>query len=519
MAYLAAFLMCMCLSVVSTWYVRKVASARGWIHEPKLDRHLHTIAVPRLGGVAIYFSFMSVVILAIAIPYLIGTAGRLHAKGMIGLLGPALIVFLLGLYDDVYSLNAYWKFGVEGIAAIWLYVGGYGVHNLGLIHGGQALDWSYGLPLTIVWVLLITNAFNLIDGLDGLAAGSALFSTVVVFVMSLIVPNPRVTFLAIALAGATLGFLRFNFHPASIFLGDSGSLFIGFMLAALALAGSQKAPTIVAVAIPILSLGLPILDAVLAVVRRFLAGKPLFDGDKHHIHHKLLKRGLSQRNAALTLYAVTAGFGFLSLVLLEQRRATALVLGVVGIGIFLGVQQLRYQEFAELLSVLQRVTRRRQVMANHVSIRQAAERLRECQEIGAMCQILRETLEPIGFDAVRFLKSGKNGFSSNMLQPMCYLPDGTWLFSWFAREIAEPPWELKLELINGSANRWGYLSLIRMSNENPLPVDLNMLTAEFRCALSGAIERATARLEEVEISDEDGAKRKTRAIAAGTMAD
>ena len=519
MAYLAAFLLCLILSMVATWCVRNAANARGWIHEPKLDRHMHTIPVPRLGGVAIYFSFMTVVILGMLIPELLGTGTPLHVKAIVGLLGPALIVFLLGLYDDVYSLNAYWKFGIETIAAIGLYAGGYGIHNLGLIHGGEELNWIYGLPLTVLWVLLITNAFNLIDGLDGLAAGSALFSTIVVFVMSLIAPKPLVAFLAIALAGATLGFLRFNFHPASIFLGDSGSLFIGFMLAALALAGSEKAPTIVAVAIPIVSLGLPILDVVLAVLRRFLAGKPLFDGDKHHIHHKLLKRGLSQRNAVLTLYAVTAGFGFLSLVLLQQRRAIALVLGVVGIGIFLGVQQLRYQEFAELLSVLQRVTRRRQILANHVAIRLAAERLKECNDLGSICQILRETLEPIGFDAVRFLKQGKNGFSSSMIQPICYLPDGTWLFSWFAHEIAEPPWELKLELMNGSMTRWGYLSLIRMSNENPLPLDLNMLTAEFRCALSGAIERATSRLEELEKSDGDEGNGRTRATAAGTMAD
>jgi UDP-GlcNAc:undecaprenyl-phosphate GlcNAc-1-phosphate transferase len=519
MAYLAGFLLCLILSMVGTWCVRNVANARGWIHEPKSERHVHTIAVPRLGGVAIYLSFMTVVILGMVIPELLGRGTPLHVKAMAGLLGPALMVFLLGLYDDVYSLNAYWKFGIETIAAIGLYAGGYGIHNLGLIHGGQELDWIYGLPLTVLWVLLITNALNLIDGLDGLAAGSAVFSTMVVFVMALIVPRPLIAFSAIALAGATLGFLRFNFHPASIFLGDSGSLFIGFMLAALALAGSEKAPTIVAVAIPIVSLGLPILDVVLAVLRRFLASKPLFDGDKHHIHHKLLKRGLSQRNAVLTLYAVTAGFGFLSLVLLQQRRAIALVLAVVGIGIFLGVQQLRYQEFAELLSVLQKVTRRRQILANHVAIRQAAERLRECNDLGAICQILRDTLEPIGFDAVRFLKSGKNGFSSSMLQPICYLPDGTWLFSWFAHEIAEPPWELKLELMNGSMTRWGYLSLIRMSNETPLPLDLNMLTAEFRCSLSGAIERATSRLEELEKIDSDEENGKTRATAAGTMVD
>jgi UDP-GlcNAc:undecaprenyl-phosphate GlcNAc-1-phosphate transferase len=475
--------------------------------------------VPRLGGTAIYFSFMSVVIAAMVIPRLMGNAWPLHGRALMGVLGPALLVFLLGLWDDVRSLNAYWKFAVETVAAIWLYAGGYGIHNLGLIHGGRPLEWVYCLPLTILWVLLITNAFNLIDGLDGLAAGSAVFSTVVVLVMSLIAPNPLVAFFALALAGATLGFLRFNFHPATIFLGDSGSLFIGFMLAALALAGSQKAPTIVAVAIPIVSLGFPILDVALAVIRRFLAGKPLFDGDKSHIHHKLVKRGLSQREAVLTLYAVTAGFGFLSLVLLQQRRAIALVLAITGIGIFLGVQQLRYQEFAELLSVLQRVTRRRQILANHVALRQAAEKLRECHDLGVMCQILQDALEPIGFDAVRFRKLGENGYTAEMLQPMQYSQDGSWLLSWCAHEIAEAPWELKLDLMTDSTNRWGYLWLIRMSNEDSLQLDVNMLTEEFRSSLSGAIERASnglERLEKIEVAAGNG---KVRKVAAGIMAD
>jgi UDP-GlcNAc:undecaprenyl-phosphate GlcNAc-1-phosphate transferase len=480
---------------------------------------MHTIPVPRLGGVAIYFSFMAVVILSIVIPRLLGIAPPLTARSTVGLLGPALVVFFLGLVDDLHPVSAYWKFGVQAVAATWLYAGGYGIHNLALIHGGRALGWVYCLPLTILWVVLITNAFNLINGLDGLAAGSALFSTIVVFVMSLVVPNLLVTFLTIALAGATLGFLRFNFHPASIFLGDSGSLFIGFMLAALALAGSEKAPTIVAVAIPVVSLGFPILDVALAVVRRFLAGKPLFDGDKHHIHHKLLKRGLSQRDAVLTLYAVTAGFGFLSLVLLHERRAIAMVLAVIGIGIFLGVQQLRYQEFAELLSILQRVTRRRQIVANHVAIRQATERLRECGDLGTICRTLQDTLEPIGFDAVRFQKLEKNGFPSSMLQPLRYSPDGSWLLSWFEHEITDPPWELKLELLTHSSDRWGYFSLIRMSNQDPLSLDLNMLTEEFRSSLSGAIERAITQLEELEQVGGDRTNDKTHAVTAGTMGD
>src|SRR6202140_502723 len=198
MAYLEAFVSCLFFSIPSTWYVRKVENARGWIQEPKSDRHMHTMPVPRLGGIAIYVSFTSVVVAVMVIPHLWGGGSPLHAKAMVGLLGPALIVFLLGLYDDVHTLNAYWKFGIEAVAAVLLYAGGYRIHNLGLIHGGQVLGWEYCLPLTIVWVLLITNAFNLIDGLDGLAAGSALFSTIVVFAMSLIAPNPLVAFLTMA---------------------------------------------------------------------------------------------------------------------------------------------------------------------------------------------------------------------------------------------------------------------------------------------------------------------------------
>src|SRR5208337_4776836 len=217
-----------------------------------------------------------------------------------------MLVFLLGLYDDLRGVSPAGKFLVQAFAATLLFFGGYGVHRLDLVSTGQALQTFIGLPLTIFWVLLITNAFNLIDGLDGLAAGSALFSTVVILILSLLAPNPVVSFLAISLAGVILGFLRFNFHPASIFLGDSGSLFIGFLISALAIVASQKAPIIVAVSIPLVSLGLPILDVVLAVARRFLGGKPIFRGDRDHIHHKLLKRGLSQREAVLLLYAVTA---------------------------------------------------------------------------------------------------------------------------------------------------------------------------------------------------------------------
>ena len=513
------FLVCVLLSLVATWCVRNFANAHGWVEAPQLERHVHTMAVPRLGGVAIFLSFMVVTSATLMAEGLLGRGFALPAKTTLYLLGPAVIVFLLGLYDDLRGIGPYGKFGVQAVAAALLYLGGFGIHRVGLVSSGHELRAAVGLPLTILWVLLITNAFNLIDGLDGLAAGSALFSTVVVFIVSLVVPNPMVTFLTIVLAGVILGFLRFNFHPASIFLGDSGSLFIGFLLSALALAGSQKAPTMVAVAIPVVSLGLPILDVGLAVVRRFLSRKPLFRGDGHHIHHKLLKRGLSQRDAVLILYGVTAGFGFLSLVLLQGRTTLALVLAVIGIGILLGVQQLRYQEFAELLSALQRVSRRRQILANHVAIRHATEALHTCDEFRGICEVLRDALQPAGFDGIRLQMVNPNGFSASLFQPLRCSPDGNLFLCWSGGEMCEPPWELRLELLTSSHDKWGYVTLVRMSDGEALSLDVNILAEEFRTSLSNAVTRAWTRLEAAKRDEGEVRETRTHKMAAGSMAD
>jgi len=493
--YLLLFTVSLLLSVFLTWSVRTLAKAQGWLAAPKLGRHVHTRPVPRLGGVAVCVSFMSVVATALIGRKPIGLALLLPAKTAFSLLGPALIVFLLGLYDDLRGASAYEKFGIQAVAATMLYFGGFGIHHLDLVFNGHRLGSALSLPLTIFWVLLITNAFNLIDGLDGLASGSALFSAVVVFVISLIVPDPLVSFLTIVLAGAILGFLRFNFHPASIFLGDSGSLFIGFMLSALALVGSEKAPTMVAVAIPVVSLGLPILDVALAVTRRFVSGKPLFDGDRQHIHHKLLKLGLSQRDVVLILYTVNASFGLLSLVLLRNRTTIALVLVVLGMGVFLGVQQLRYHEFSELASLFLRVAQRRQILANHVAVRHAVESLGKCDEFQSICRTVQEVLEPIGFDGISLQILNPNGLSPSSFHPLSGGPDGILQFLWSQSIVTEPPWELRLELVTSSHKRWGYVTFIRVSSTKTLPLDINVLSDGFQISLSNALDRAFSRLE------------------------
>jgi UDP-GlcNAc:undecaprenyl-phosphate/decaprenyl-phosphate GlcNAc-1-phosphate transferase len=493
--YLTCFVTTALLSLLLTRWIRNVAIARGWVKAPELDRHVHIRPVPRLGGVAIYASFMAVSAAVLVVPRWFGFPFVLPAMKAFGILGPAIIIFLLGLYDDLHSIGPYWKFGVQAVAAVLLYLAGFGIHQLDLLSAGRILQTAIGLPLTVVWVLLITNAFNLIDGLDGLAAGSALFSTVVVLAVSLLIPNPMVTCLTIVLAGAILGFLRFNFYPASIFLGDSGSLFIGFMLSALALAGSQKAPTMVAVAIPVVSLGLPILDVTLSVVRRFLSSKPLFIGDNDHIHHKLLKRGLSQREAVLILYVATAGFAFLSLFLMHNAGMIGLVLLVIGIGIWLGVQHLHYVEFAELQDLVRRTKKRKQVFANNLEIRRAAESLSSCSEFVTICRILEKALRPLGFDGFQLENSATEDISELFFAPLRRPPRGGLRYCWYETSSLAPAWELRIELTTGSSDRMEYFSLFRTEIERPLLVDVDLFSCEFRSALSGAMHRAIHRIQ------------------------
>src|SRR5258708_2696294 len=213
-AFFAIFFLSLLFSFVLTRYVRDFASRRGWVAVPSQERHLHSTPLPRLGGVAIFISFslgmLAAALMASYIPYL---HSAVSLKTLLTILVPACLVFLLGVYDDLYSAGPYVKFAVQALAATMLFLGGLRILNIPVLFGNHQLPWFLGLPLTILWVLAITNAFNLIDGLDGLAAGSALFSTLVAFVVALLNGYSLVTVMTIALAGAILGFLRTTSIP------------------------------------------------------------------------------------------------------------------------------------------------------------------------------------------------------------------------------------------------------------------------------------------------------------------
>src|SRR5713226_2445584 len=488
---LLVFVGALLASAALTRWVRDFSIARGWVSIPSSDRHVHTRPIPRLGGVAIFLTLWCMVLLAHWLPGHFGTREFPLPHFTLKILGPATIIFLLGLIDDFCGVSAYVKFAVQAGAAVLLFCNGLGISQLSILAGHPHWGWLVGLPLTILWVLWITNAFNLIDGLDGLAAGSALFSSLVTCIVAILFHGEGILFLTLALAGAIAGFLRYNFNPASIFLGDSGSLLIGFLLSAIALAGSQKSSIIVAVAIPIVCLGLPILEVAVAVSRRFLGRKRLFDPDREHIHHKLLGRGISHRQAVLVLYAVSACFGLFSLLLLNPGGAVvAAVLVVVGIGVLIGVRQLRYHEFLELGRVANRTLNQRHVIANGISIRRAADALESCANISQFCQILQQCLEPIGFDGFGLYLS--SGFPSEAELLPCKPVGRTKLQFFWDRSLtaSSTNWGLTLSLVKRNGKRLGAFTLYRKNTTSPLWMDVDLLTTiGFSSAVSASVEK------------------------------
>jgi len=469
-----------------------MATRRGWVSFPNGGRHVHESPLPRLGGVAIFLAFslsLSLwLLLALIFPRLLD---GFAPTTLLHIYVPACLIFCLGIYDDLHGAGPYLKFSVQAIAAAMLFAGGMRILDLPVLFGQHTLPWFIGLPLTVLWVVAITNAFNLIDGLDGLAAGSALFSTMVFFVVALVNHSWLGSLMSVALAGAILGFLRFNFNPATIFLGDSGSLFIGFLLSALALAGAQKAPTFVAVAIPVVSFGLPILETGLSILRRLISGRPIFTADREHIHHKLLKMGFSHRQVVIVLYAVSAIFALLSLFLLWPTGSTlGLVLAVVGTGIWLGVQHLNYLEFGELRRVAQRTIEQRQIVINNLSVRRAVEELKVAGDFDQVRSILIAAFETNDFDAFELQIKPQHGDSSEV-------EEASRPFHWsklphMVAISGQPSWKLTLDLLTSSNRRRGSLLVYRAYSQRDLQLDVNLLTSEFPVALADALDRALA---------------------------
>ncbi len=324
-----AFILSMFCGTLLTPLVRRLAYRFGVLDHARSSRKIHGAPIPRLGGIAIVVSFYVPLVGLLLFHSGVGTFFLAEREHVIGLFVGGLAIALLGLYDDLRGANATKKFLVQFGVAFLLYRLGFRFDVLANPFGEPiALGWL-SLPLTLLWVAGVINAMNLIDGLDGLAGGVALVAVVTTFLVSLQRAHPLMMLFSAALAGSILGFLFYNFNPASIFMGDTGSMFLGFVLAATAMQTNQKASTAVAIVIPTIALGLPIMDTLLAIGRRAFRGRPLFQPDKEHIHHKLMARGLSHRQAVLVLYGLCVLLGSVALVLTYASSGQAALLLLV----------------------------------------------------------------------------------------------------------------------------------------------------------------------------------------------
>jgi len=512
--YLALFIAALLTSTLLTPLLRRLCERTRWLNRPAAQRRdEERRPIPRLGGVAIFASML----ITLALPFLpivdnlLTQAVRAQGRQLLIILLPATLVFLLGVYDDLRDAGPLLKLSVEIAAAIVFYVLGGRVEALSVPFVGSVMlsPWV-GFALTIIWVVGITNAFNLIDGVDGLAAGAALFSSLVIMVVSIMSGLTLVTMAAIALCGVLLGFLRYNFNPASIFMGDSGSLFVGFTLAALSVSGSQKASTAIAVAIPIMTFAVPMMDTAFTIARRFLSGQHVLKGDREHFHHMLLARGWSERRVAMVLYGVCALFGLMALLFVNERdgRMTGLVLFVVGTAVWFAIGRLRYHEVAEVRASMRRnLAERRLRGVNNLRVRRACQALSKATTIVEVFVTIERMLEHGEFAYA----NAQVGHSSNAernaavlagekslegLSGTISLRDQLIGWNWYgdamgAREVkgSNDFWTLRLPLSTATAE-WGYINFYReFGRTTPLLLDINYMCNHFQRELSRAVER------------------------------
>ena len=318
---LLSLLVALIVSFLMTPVVKTFAYKVGAIDVPKDNRRMHKKPIPRLGGLAIFMGFMVAILLF----------GQI-TKQMQGILLGAVIIVVLGVVDDITPLPAKLKFVVQIIAA--LIPVSHGVVIQALSNPNLFSDNAYwvlgplGIPITVLWIVAITNSVNLIDGLDGLANGVSAISATTMLVIALLVSESQVAITMAALVGACVGFMPYNMNPAKMFMGDTGATFLGFILATMSIQGLFKFYALISFVVPFLILGLPIFDTTFAFVRRIANGQSPMQADRSHIHHRLIDMGLNQKQAVATLYVISAILGLSAVVLTTSGEVKAMMLFV-----------------------------------------------------------------------------------------------------------------------------------------------------------------------------------------------
>ncbi len=392
---LRAFIACLVLTPI----FRDIFRSYGIVDQPDRRRKIHAHPIPRVGGIPIFLSY------AIALyPWPHAPAALTEYLPLIQKLAPAAtMIFATGLVDDLIGLKPWQKLlGQLGAAGLAYWAG---VRVLIVAGVGAGVWWA--LPLTLIWLVACTNAFNLVDGLDGLAAGMGLVAALTLLIAALLHGNLALASAAVPLVGALVGFLCYNFNPATVFLGDSGALLIGFLLGCFGAVWTQKSDTLISMTVPLLALSIPLLDVSLAILRRFLRNQPIFAADRGHIHHRLIDRGLTPRRAVLVLYlvcAMAAAFALLLTMPHAGRFFGLVMLAVCGV-VWLGIRQLRYAEFG-LASRLLFGGELQRTLGGQLRLERLAEEVGQAGDEEQCWRLVAAAARDFGFDSIRLSLRG-----------------------------------------------------------------------------------------------------------------
>ncbi len=418
-AYLLIFAVAFMGCVLATPLVTRIAVWAGAIDRPDHFRRIHKGATPRLGGLGLAFGLLVGILVVVLGGYFDGWEGLTDWRGrQWPVLAAALLVLALGFVDDTRGVGPRVKLGCQALAVLVLYFGGVQIQSFDLL--GWNIDFNFGgwsydflgrretlaipsLIVTMLWFLGCMNIWNLIDGMDGLASGVGLLVSGTLTLVAIHHDNVGVAITASALAGSLAGFLLYNWHPACIFLGDSGSLLIGLLIGVIGVQGSFKGASSISILFPILAMGLPISDTALAIFRRWVRNLPLSAADRRHVHHLLIGLGLNPRQAALLLYCFT-GFlcGVVLLGVALKNEQLALIMGISGCLAFLLILTSRLNELSSLRGDLHaRLVRGRQERFAAKVTWEAIQRIELSQSLESVCAILSDATRHLGCDVLK----------------------------------------------------------------------------------------------------------------------
>ena len=346
---LFAFILALAISFACTPAVRMLAIKIKAVDVPKDNRRMHKVPIPRMGGLAIFAGFLVSVLFFVPL----GTEFRSILIG-------ALILVVLGIIDDIVALKPKTKFAGQIIAALIPALSGVSIHGIvnPFVPGQYSTLGIFSIPLTVIWIVGITNAVNFIDGLDGLACGVSAIATVTMFIIAVLFGETYIALMMAALAGACLGFLPYNMNPAKIFMGDTGSMFLGYILATVSIQGLFKFYAVISFAVPFILLGLPIFDTGFAIVRRLLKGQSPLQADRGHVHHRLIDLGFDQKQSVAILYTFSALMGLTAVILARTNESKLIILAIaVLVCFFLAMSLMSFEKHhrAEEQAQLERI--------------------------------------------------------------------------------------------------------------------------------------------------------------------